>query len=63
MSETFQPNSTWLDPPTPAQIRAITRMCIYLRIREPLEERVSTRKEARDLIYELRARLNGRRAR
>lgn len=47
-------------PPTPGQILAITRMCMALRIRPPLEELPRNRMEARNLMYDLRARLRGK---
>mgnify|MGYP001564062669 CR=1 FL=1 len=48
----------WKDlPPTPRQIFAITRMCIALGIRLPLEELPRNRMEARDLMYDLRSQL------
>jgi hypothetical protein len=55
--EKINPNSTLNDSPTDGQIRAITKMCIILHINEPLEERVTTRWEARNLLYELQAHL------
>lgn len=48
------------EPPTGAQVTAITRMCMALGIKAPLEERVRTRREARDTIYELRGKLRGK---
>jgi len=47
-------------PPTGVQCQRITLQCIALGIREPLEERVSNRREARDLIWQLRGELKGR---
>jgi hypothetical protein len=44
------------DKATPAQIRAIVRLCIAKNIREPLEEKVSNKDEARALIYQLESR-------
>lgn len=46
--------------PTPKQIRAITRMAIALGITEPLEETPRNRKEARDIIYQLRGKLRAK---
>ena len=40
-------------PPTPGQIFAITRLCIALRIKPPLEELPRNRMEARNLQYDL----------
>ena len=47
-------------PPTPGQILAITRMCMALGIRLPLEELPSNRMEARDLMYDLRGKLKAK---
>lgn len=58
--EKIQPTSSLNDDPTPAQVRAITRLCMALDIREPLEETPSNRREARNMIYQLRAKLKGR---
>ena len=57
--EKIQPGSTLNLPPTGPQCRRITLQCIALGIRDPLEERVSNRMEARNLIYELRNKLKG----
>lgn len=46
-------------PPTGRQCRRITLQCAALGIKEPLEERVSNRREARNLIYELRSKMKG----
>ena len=46
-------NSSWTLPPTGKQVRAITRLCMQLGIKEPLEESPSNRWEARRLLYEL----------
>ena len=40
-------------PPTDKQIRAIARLCNANHIREPLEEYLATRAEARSLQYKL----------
>ncbi len=42
---------SWDEPATGQQVRAITRLCIRLKIREPLEELVSNRAEARRIMY------------
>jgi len=52
--EKIPPSSSMNLPPTPRQIRAIAKLCQQHGITEPLEERVSNRREARDLIYGLR---------
>ena len=54
--EKILPNSSLNNSPTSKQIRAITKLCLIHNIKEPLEEKVSNRREARDLIYELRRR-------
>jgi len=41
--------------PTAGQIQRLTKQCIRLGIKEPLEELVSNRREARDLMYQLRS--------
>ena len=51
--------SRYEEPPTPAQIRYITNLCIRLGISEPLEEQVHTKGEAGRLIRELAARGRG----
>ena len=52
---------TWRElPPTPGQILAITRMCIALRTRQPLEELPRNRMEARNLMYDLRGKLRAK---
>lgn len=43
----------WDERPTSRQVRAITLQCIRLGITDPLEERVSTRAEARSTLYTL----------
>ena len=40
--------------PTVKQVRAITKLCIFKGIKEPLESKVSNTIEARNLIYRLR---------
>ena len=42
------------EPATGRQKRAITRFCIINGIKEELENKVMTKREARDLIWELR---------
>lgn len=54
--EKILPNSSWNLPPTDKQVRAITKLCIKLGIKEPLEETSSNRVEARRLIWDLRKR-------
>lgn len=57
--EKVKVTSSLNDDPTPAQVRAITRLCTVLGIREPLEETPSNRREARNMIYQLRAKIKG----
>jgi len=56
--EKIQPHSKWNLKPTPAQVRAITRMAQALNIPEPVENTPSNRLEARNLIYAMRGKLN-----
>lgn len=44
---------SWEDRPTGAQLHRIAIFASILGIREPIEERVATRAEARRLQYEL----------
>lgn len=53
MPEKIAYTSSWTLPPTGRQVRAITRLCQQLGIKEPLEDTPSNRWEARRLIYEL----------
>ncbi len=53
MTEKIPPASSWTLPPTGRQVSAITRLCIQLGIKEPLEDKPSNRWEARRLLYEL----------
>jgi len=56
------PDGVGLDlPPTAESVRAITRMAMALGIREPIEEGISNRREARKLQYELLCKLRARR--
>jgi hypothetical protein len=52
--EKIPPGSSWNLPPTEKQTRAIAELCMRRGIRELLEETPSDRREARNLIYELR---------
>lgn len=56
----YPPSSTINLPATPRQCRRIALQCGQLGIKEPLEEQVSNRFEARNLIFELRARIKAR---
>ena len=60
MIEKILPTSTWHLPPTPAQIRAITRLAITLDYYEPVEEKVRTRLEARNIIVGFKEELKRR---
>lgn len=54
MNKQIPKSSTWNLPPTPKQVRAITKLCLRFGINDALEETVRTRWEARQLIYKLR---------
>jgi len=54
--EKILPSSSLNWKPTPRQVRAITKLAVALGIQEPIEN-LSTRREARDLIYRLRREL------
>lgn len=56
MHDNIPPASSWTLPPTGRQCRAIARLCTYLGITEPLEDKPSNRWEARRLMYELNER-------
>jgi len=48
------PQPNWKsDPPTEREIKCITRLCMQLHIKEPLEESVRNKLEARQLRYQL----------
>ena len=53
--EKIEQASSWNESPTPEQIRAIVRLCCALKIKEPLEDGPTTRLEARNLLYQLKA--------
>ena len=53
MAEKIHYASSWQLPPTDRQVRAITRLAAQLGITEPIEEKPTTRWEARQLLYEL----------
>ena len=53
MPEKIQPASSWTLPPTGKQISAITRLAQQLGITEPIENKPTTRWEARQLLWEL----------
>ena len=57
--EKIASNSSWNLPPTSAQTYAITKLCMHLRIKTELECSPSNRREARNLIYQLKAKLRG----
>ena len=54
------PNSTWHLPPTDKQVKAITRLAIALQYHEPIEEKVRTRLEARNIIVGFKEELRRR---
>ena len=50
----------WEDlPPTPRQTLAIARLCMALKIRPELEHLPRNRREARNMMYDLRNKLRG----
>ena len=53
MPDKIQPTSSWTLPPTGKQISAITRLAQQLGITEPIENKPTTRWEARQLLWEL----------
>ena len=50
MTETISPNSSWNLPPTVKQTQAIARLAQVLGYREPVEEGIRNRLEARNII-------------
>ena len=54
MSEVISPTSSWNLPPTAKQARAITKLAMALGYHEPIEEKVKTRLEARNIIMGFR---------
>jgi len=59
--EKISADSSWNLPPTSRQVLSITRLCMALHIQTELENTPSNRREARDIIYQLRAKLRVRR--
>ncbi len=59
MPERISKSSSLNWTPTNKQIRAITRLAIRLGITDIIESTPRNRREARNLIYELRARVRG----
>ncbi len=60
MGQVIQPDSTLLLKATSTQCRRIALQCMRLGIKYPHEERVSNRREARDLIWELRGKIKAK---
>jgi len=60
MTEIIKPTSSWLLPPTAKQARAIAKLAMALGYHEPVEEKVSNRREARDMIMGFREELKRR---
>ena len=60
MTEKIHPASSMNLKPTSKQVRAITKLAISLNITEPIEETPRNRREARNLIYQLRIQLRER---
>lgn len=61
MSEKIEPSSSWLLPPTPKQVRAITRLAQRLGYHEPVENKPTNRIEARNMIRGFNEELKKRR--
>lgn len=61
MTEKISPSSSLLYPPTPRQIRAISKMAQALGDQSGIEHDPMNRREARDLIFKLRIQLKERR--
>ena len=55
--EKISPSSSLNWKPTPKQIRAIAKLATALGISDPIESDPKNRREARNLIYELRNQL------
>lgn len=60
MTEKILPSSSWNLPPTGRQIMAITKLAIALQYHEPIEEKVRTRLEARNIIVGFKEELRKR---
>jgi len=61
--EKIPPESSWNLPPTARQRHQISTLAIHLGIRDPIEDTPSNRREARNLIYDLRAQRKTKRKR
>jgi len=59
--EKIPPESSWNLEPTAEQIHRISILSIHCGIREDLQGKPSNRREARNLIYDLRARRKAKR--
>jgi len=59
--EVIHKASSWNLPPTPKQVRAITRLAQQLGYHEPVENKPTNRREARDMITGFREERNKRR--
>ena len=53
MNEKIEPASSWTLPPTGRQLSAIARLAQQLGIEAPIEDKIATRWEARQLLWEL----------
>lgn len=53
MPDKIEPASSWTLPPTGRQLSAISRLAQQLGIKEPIEDRIATRWEARQLLWKL----------
>ena len=58
--EIIKLTSSWNLPPTDRQIKAITRLAMALGYHEPIEEKVKTRLEARNIIVGFKEELERR---
>ena len=63
MTESIRPQSSWNLPPTVRQTQAIARLAQALGYQEPVEERVKTRLEARNIIVGFKHELDLRKKR
>jgi hypothetical protein len=60
VNEEIKPTSSWNLPPTVAQTRAIARLAQALGYHEPVEEKLKSRLEARNMIVGFKQELERR---
>ena len=53
MADKIEPTSSWTLPPTGRQLSAIARLAQQLGIEAPIEDKIATRWEARQLLWKL----------